>query len=356
MPEKPKNKTGRTAQSIVICITDKVREIVYTKHTWRTLMEKVWVIKDPDQYLYPRHVKRITKGLPFADEKNPARAYTLSLFFWGGGQNYNNQRGKGLLFQVLMIIFLTGTILSFFYRNDMLPLLQTLGISNAEAFISGELLFFCILIFWTHNAGDAYHTAAKARRVPFAGVQSRVWPLLCSLLVPGWGQFLNGQPVKGSIFAGFSVLGIFSLVSIPSVLMAWPYLEVSKTRFVLETIFTVTVLYAPLIPFIWLLGGYDALIVSLDDIKKEPLIDRIRSANNRLRTQGWVRGIVPQFRLTIALGLLLIALSIAIYRYFPSDYYGEQLVHAQTWLRGQGMTMVPELVSRLLSVMARVGK
>ncbi len=319
-------------------------------------MQKIWVIRDPDQYLYSRHVKRITKGLPFADEKNPARAYTLSLFFWGGGQNYNNQRLKGLLFQVLMIIFLTGTILSFVYRSDMLPLLQTLGISNAEALISGELLFFCILIFWTHNAGDAYHMAAKARRVPFAGVQSRVWPLVCSLLVPGWGQFLNGQPVKGSIFAGFSVLGIFSLVSIPSVVMAWPYLEVSKTRFVIETIFTVTVLYAPLIPFIWLFGSYDALIVSLDDIKKEPLVDRIRFLNNRRRTQGWVKGVIPQFKLTISLGLLLIALWITIHRYFPSGYYGEQLMRAQTWLRAQGMTLVPELINRLLSVMAQAGK
>ncbi len=319
-------------------------------------MEKVWVIKDPDQYLYPRHVKRITKGLPFADEKNPARAYTLSLFFWGGGQNYNDQWGKGLLFQVLMIIFLTGTVLTFVYRNDMLRLLQTLQISNAEAFIAAELLLFCILIFWTHNAGDAYHTAAKARKVPFAGVQSRVWPLFCSLLIPGWGQFLNGQPVKGSIFAGFSVLGIFSLLSIPSVLTVWPYLEVSKARFALETIFTVTVLYAPLIPFIWIFGGYDALMVSLDDIKKDPFVDRIRSLNNRRRTQGWIKGVIPQFKLTIALGLLLIALSIAVYRYFPASYYSEQLMHAQTWLRGQGMTLVPELINRLLSVMAQAGK
>ena len=63
-------------------------------------LEKVWVIEDPDEQLQRRKARRLTKIL--ADEKNPAKAYTLSLLFWGVGQNYNDQRGKGLLFQLAL--------------------------------------------------------------------------------------------------------------------------------------------------------------------------------------------------------------------------------------------------------------
>ncbi len=316
------------------------------------IMEKVWEIKDPDQYLHPQKKKRITRELP--PSKNPARAYTLSLFFWGGGQSYNEQRGKGLLFQLSLIIFCLGIALSLIYWKPLLEFLHSHGLSNADTFLGTEVLFFFILIFWMYNAGDAYHMAAKTGRKPFRGVHSRVYPFLCSLLIPGWGQFLNGQPIKGSIFSGFSILGLFSLVSIPSVFVAWPFLEISETRFVVEEILLLTVLFAPLIPFIWLFGSYDALKVSLDDLKKEPFFERIKSANNRRRTQGWVRGVFPQIKSTVVLGLVLIFLLIAAYHYVPAllNYYQDQLSDIQAGMQKQGMTILPELINKLLSLMA----
>lgn len=317
-------------------------------------MEKVWVVEDPDEELQRRKARRLTKVL--ADEKNPAKAYTLSILFWGVGQNYNDQRGKGLLFQLFMLAFCTGAVLSLFFRDSLLQFLHSHEISAARVFMLVELLLFCALIFWTYNAGDAYHSAKKLRTRPFSGIQSRVYPFLCSLLVPGWGQFLNGQPIKGSIYAGFSVLSLFSIISIPAILMAWPYLEASETRFIVEEIFTLAVLFTPLIPFIWIFGSYDALKVSFDDLKKEPFFDRIKYANNRRRTQGWVRGVFPQIKSTIILGLFLIVLVVVIYYTFPEDFYRDQLTDTQAWLHKQGMTIVPELIGRVLSVTVRAGK
>jgi amino acid transporter len=158
------------------------------------------------------------------------------------------------------------------------------------------------------------------------------------------------------MYSGFSVLGLFSIVSIPAILLVWPSLEASETRSIVEEIFTLAVLFAPLIPFIWIFGSYDALKVSLDDLKKEPFFDRIKYANNRRRTQGWVRGVYPHIKSTIILGLFLIVLVVVIYHTFPENYYRYQLTYAQAWLHKQGMTMVPELISRVLSVMARAGK
>jgi TM2 domain-containing membrane protein YozV len=319
-------------------------------------MEKVWVIEDPDEYLHPRKTKRLTTEIPAPIEKNPATAYSLSILIWGGGQLYNDQRRKGLIFLFLMLICFTGAILSLFYRNYLLQFLFDHQISHAHVFLIAELLFFCALIFWQYNAGDAYHTAAKARREPFRGVQSRAYPFLCSLVIPGWGQFLNGQPVKGSIFAGFSMLGIFSLVSAPSILLTWSALETSEVRLVVEGIFFFIILFAPFIPFIWIFSSFDALKVSIDDLKKESPFDRIKCANNRRRTQGWVRGVFPQIKSTILFILFFLFLLIFMYyHYSPKNYYIEQLEHAQAWLQKHGMSIIPDIIGKLRSLIARAG-
>jgi TM2 domain-containing membrane protein YozV len=319
-------------------------------------MEKVWVIEDPDEQLQGYKTRRLTKETLPSDGKNPAAAYSLSIIFWGGGQIYNDQRSKGLLFLFTMIILFTGTVLFFMYEEYLLQVLLSHKISIADFFLVAELLFFCALIFWTYNAGDAYHKAVKARTMPFAGIQNRAYPFLCSLLVPGWGQFLNGQPIKGSMYAGFSVMGIFSLVSIPSVLRVWPFLEAVKSRFLIEEIFVLTVLFAPFIPLIWLFGSFDALKVSLDDIKKESFFDRIRYANNRRRTQGWVRGVYPHIKTTVFLALFLTFLVIVIDSSSLRNYYCDQLMYAQARLQERGMTIVPEIINRVLSLMVLAGK
>lgn len=315
-------------------------------------MGKTWVIDDPYEQLQRQKAKRITKVSP---EKDPAAAYSLSIFFWGAGQIYNDQFGKGLVFLITMLLSCASAVLSLVYGRPLLQFLRSREISAADIFLAAELLFLCALVFWTYNAGDAYHKAAKTRKIPFEGVRSCAYPVFCSLLIPGWGQFLNGQPLKGGVYSAFWVFSVFSLVSIPSVILAWPFLEASEARVIVEKIFASSVLFAPLIPFIWLFGGYDALKVSLDDIKKEPLIDRIKSANNRRRTLGWRRGVFPHFKTTIVLGLFLIALLIVIYRYFPGSYYHDLLADAQARLHERGMTIVPELIGRVLSITGRTG-
>jgi TM2 domain-containing membrane protein YozV len=314
-------------------------------------MEKVWVIEDPDEYLRPQNTKRLTTESPAPIEKSPAVAYSLSIFFWGGGQIYNDQRVKGLLFLSLMLILCTGAVLSFVFWQYLLKFVLDHRISRVSLFLLLEFLLFCALMFWHYNAGDAYHRAVKTRREPFMGIQSHVYPFICSLVIPGWGQFLNGQPIKGSVFSGFSLISLFSLISAPCIILAWPSLEASETRFIIEGIFTFIVLFAPLIPFLWIFSSFDALKVSIDDLKKEPLFDRIKYANNRRRTQGLVRGVFPHIKSTILAVLFFAFFSIIMYYfYFPTHYYEEQLASAQTWLQNRGMTIVPDLIGRLRSL------
>ena len=237
-------------------------------------MEKIWVVEDPDEYLSSQKTARIAHELPLPAEKNPAAAYSLSLFFWGAGQIYNGQKEKGLWFLFAMLLSYTGAVLSLVYGKPLLHVLRSYGVSSLVIFMAAEVLLFCALVFWNYNADDAYQTAVRARKTPFTEVSSRVYPFLCSLLIPGWGQHLNGQPVKGSIFTCCSIFSLFSVISIPVTLLAWPSLEASAARTTIEGIFTLMVLFAPLIPLLWLFGSFDALKVSIDDIKKEPFFDR----------------------------------------------------------------------------------
>ncbi len=320
-------------------------------------MEKAWVIKDADSHLYRLGVRRATEGMPFADEKNPARAYTLSLFFWGAGQSYSGQRMRGVLFQTCMVVFLIGTALCLLYGKHLLALLQEFDVSHAAAVLGVELLLLSALIFWAYNAIDAYHEAESARRVPFHGVRSRVLPMLSSLLLPGWGQFMNGQPLKGMLLACFGVLNIFSLITIPAVLLCWPALEQSRMRSLLEIVFAVTACYTPLTPLVCLFSGYDALKVSLDDTKKETLLDRMMLTVTRFRALGWMRIIIPRVGSTVALGLILGLIVFGVNRhYHPADFLYGRLAGAEEWLHQRGMTVVPDLIDRLLAKTLVAGK
>ncbi len=308
-------------------------------------MEKVWEIKDPESYLKPRKTKRRRQARV---EKNPARAYTLSLLWWGSGQSYNEEHGKALVLQVLLIALIVGAVVAVIYSDHLLPFLQTHNIAPSQSFLFAEILFFVLLVLWVANAGDAYRTAARSRSTRFPGTKSRVFPCLCSLLFPGWGQFLNGQPLKGAVFSALTVFALFAAVSIPATLLLWPALEASNVRTLVESIFTVAAFYAPLIPLLWLFSAYDALKVSVDELKKEPLWERIKAANNRRRTQGWVQGVFPQIRSTLLLVLCLAVLLLIISHILPARFYADLLTAVSSSLRRQGMTVLPEIIDRIV--------
>jgi len=315
-------------------------------------MEKVWEIKDPDAHQKTRKVKR-QRAADSRTGRSPARAYTLSLLWWGAGQSYNKEHGKALTFQVLLIALFVGIIVALIQRDHLHLFLQARQITPSQFFLFVEILFFSVLVFWISVAGDAYRTAARSRSTRFSGIESRVWPCLCSLLFPGWGQFLNGQPFKGAFFSAVALFALFAAVSIPATLLFWPALDASEARIIVEAIFAVTVLYAPVIPIIGLFSAYDALKVSMDELKKEPLRERIKAANNRRRTQGWVRGVFPQIRSTLLL-VLFLTLLLIIFRTLPAGFYVDLLSAVSTSLRQQGMIILPEIIDRMVLFIAHL--
>ena len=315
-------------------------------------MEKVWVIEDPDEYLNPRRTQRITKEVSPPVEKDPALAYTLSLLFCGSGQLYNGQRAKGLNYIGLVLYANAFALLLCMFQQEIPSYLRFFNISPAQAALAAAFLLLFSLIFWFSNASDAYHAAMKARRTPFPGVTSRAWPVFCSLLVPGWGQFLHGQPIKGGLFAIWTAFGIFSFIAVPGIMHAWPSLENSDSRVIVEGVLLLSLLLLPVAPVLWILGAFDAWKVGQDDIKKEPLLERLKAANNRRRAYGWVRGVFPQIKRTLLLALFLVILILITVRfYFPWNFYREYLMKALSWSSKQGMMLIPELIRGIITVL-----
>ncbi|MHB8846636.1 MAG: hypothetical protein ACYC7L_18025 [Nitrospirota bacterium] len=309
--------------------------------------QKVWEIKDPGTYL--RKEKTSTREL--RQEKDPAQAYSKSIVAWGLGQLYNDQVVKGAVFLVAMVLAVFGIVLGVIYRGEIYQFMLDRGMSRSSAFLALEVALFTALLFWVSNAVDAYRGAARTRKTRFRGVTSRVTPFLGSLAVPGWGQFLNGQPLKGSIFSVLAVIAGFSVLSVVLTNLAWPLLDGGDARFTVEEISTVCLFITPLAPLLWAFGAYDALKVSREELLKEPLWERIKAAYYRGRTQGFVRGIFPQIRRTAVL-VLLLAIFVIVVRYWsPAEFYIGELKSMQKLLDDRGMSIVPELIGRLLEAM-----
>lgn len=313
-------------------------------------MEKVWEIKNPEEYLKGGGKK--PRQRPPREERDPAAAYSRSRLVWGLGQLYNDQLVKGAASLVMMLLFCGAVAVVAIYSRSLPALLLSRNISRSTAFLCAEALLFAALLFWASNASGAYHRAARSRMKRFTGVQSRITPFLGSLAVPGWGQYLNGQPVKGGLFSACAVIGGFAVLAVVLTYLAWPALEASNSRFIVEGIFAVCLLLVPPVPLLWTISAYDALKVSRDDLLKEPFGERIKAAYYRGRTQGWVRGVFPQIKGTFLLVLFLCFLTLVDHYLIPSGFYTTLLASARARLQERGMTITPELIGKSLEFIA----
>jgi TM2 domain-containing membrane protein YozV len=142
---------------------------------------------------------------------NPAAAGTLSLLVWGLGQFYNGDSKLGALFllgeiQVIAFHYLMiktwGQFLAFAHRVSF--------VNEWELMLYVSSVDFCLIFFMIYNVAQAYH-AAEARSGRFEGLHRPLVAGMASLIVPGWGQMLNGQPGKAKLFLFAFLLQLYML-------------------------------------------------------------------------------------------------------------------------------------------------
>jgi hypothetical protein len=321
------------------------------------MSKKVWVIEDPHEepvFKTPKP-ERIISAAQYTNIKqvNPALAYSFSLLIWGSGQFYNRQWKLGILFMLLMINFYLIMSIVIMYWEPIKTSCGPLCDNNSGILITSISFYLSGLIIWHFNALQAYFKTYKINAKSFKGISIRLLPVICSLLMPGWGQFLNGQTKKGLLFQTFALAGLAAFPTIFIIFLFWPILEASRARIILEWIFTISIFLAPLILMMWLFSIFDAAKVNINDIKKEHLSKRIKYAINKFRHRiqlyGWKNAMIFYIKRTVLISLFLILFVIS-YHFFPTNYYIHKLQNMGNHMSQKEMTVIPNLIKRLKNI------
>ncbi len=307
--------------------------------------ETIWLLNDPNESSASRQHSP-QPVIHHGPGNNPAVAFSLSLWVWGGGQFYNRQWQLGLLYFLFMINFYLFPSVMIHYWTPIETDLATLDVTASE--ILAVLGIFCItgLMMWVINAVQAYYGAALEEAVPFEGVRNLLLPAVCSLLIPGWGQFLNGQTKKGVCFLMMAMAGLFAVAVTLAVPFLWPTLNTEMDRRFAEGALFVAWLLIPPSLLVWGGSVYDAVKVCVDPLKKQPIRERVEAAVNRMRMNGW-RGVLSRLELTLMFSLYLV-FSLALSRsYFPQDYYVALLHDLRMQTAQQQMVIIPRRLDQL---------
>jgi TM2 domain-containing membrane protein YozV len=309
------------------------------------LEDKVWYVDDPDD---PPPVRKKSAAPKPAPQKNPAAAFSWSLVIWGAGQLYNRQGAIGFLLLLLMVNCLLTPALLWVYWDALQVLHIPISLTASQCMLMSGSMYLAGLIVWFVGAVQAYHRTDTARTTPFHGIANRFFPAICSLLIPGWGQFLNGQAKKGTLFLVIALIAFFAVPVLLMILWGWPMLHTAADRLFWEAVLIAVAALAPLALLIWPVAGFDAFVVSRDDTKKAPVLKRLEYANNRRRMYGLGRGVFPYFEQTLMLGLLLVFFATVTYYYVPRGYYIARLQTLRDASSEQHMVLIPRLLDHVV--------
>jgi len=313
------------------------------------MYEKVWVINENyKQSATGISADNISSLHRDVKRKNPVLAYSLSLLIWGCGHLYLRKWKLGILLFLCMIMFYLTMIMTVINWTAIVSILESINISRAETILVFGFFYLSGLVIWYFNSCLSYFNTTKQNNTSFKGVKNILLPAVCSLLMPGWGQFLNGQPKKGLCLQLFSLAGFFALPAILMTFLFWPVMEESKARLMLEWIFTISLTFAPILVTVWVFGVYDAARVSMNNIKKEPFWKRIKYQINRYRhiaqVYGWKNAIfLIIWRFVIV--ILLLAFMAFSYHHIPKRFYVQQLTDLSGKMSQEGMTVLPTFIN-----------
>jgi TM2 domain-containing membrane protein YozV len=305
----------------------------------------VWLLNEPSETSVPR-APVSQSAMRDESGKNPAVAFSLSLWVWGGGQFYNRQWQLGLFYLLAMVNFYLFPAVIMHDWTAIETGLATLDVTASE--IMAILGIFCLtgLMVWVINAVQAYYGVAREEAVPFEGVRNPLLPAVCSLLIPGWGQFLNGQMKKGVCFLITAMAGFFAVAVALAIPFLWPTLNTEMDRRFAEGVLVDAWLLVPPILLIWGGSVYDAAMVCVDPLKKQPILERITAALHRMRMNEW-RDILSRLELTLMFSLYLVFCLAVSHYYFPRDYYVAQLNNLRARTARQQMVIIPQRIDQL---------
>lgn len=190
-----------------------------------------------------------------------AVAASLSLWMWGGGQLLNGDHDLACLLILWQVQIAALHYLVYMTWGGLRRLANLFFISEWELLLACAALDFWFIFLWLFNVSQAYRSAER-KRGHFAGL--RHWWLsgAASLLVPGWGQLLNGQRWKGLAFlfaflTQFWMLGFYLLTPLYRVVS-----DLDPNQTLLRAVIQGGQIALLVTALLWLLSIYDAILVA----------------------------------------------------------------------------------------------
>lgn len=278
-------------------------------------------------------------------QRDPARAASLSLFLWGGGQLYNGQRAIADWLLLLQVLFFGAVAVGGIFWSRLARWLD--WYFRFDTTVPGllTLLFLWGAAGWVGGAFQAYRKADSRGPVPFTGKERDAIAALCSLAIPGWGQYLNGQPRKGAAFQALALLEGLAWLTLLAVYAGFESLRRPENRAVLEGGLLAAAAALPLLAFTHVVSAYDAFKVARYPGLRRNLFTRMQFAWTRYRI-GAPRQLPStkrRIRALVLILLLVLADLVAIF-YSPRSFYADQAAWVAHHLRGKGMVRVPALL------------
>ncbi len=242
--DKPKDKSNGKKRSSPFSFSKKKKNSVETVGNEETLSDT------------PSPRRAVSGSGP-----HPAAAGSLSLFVWGLGQFYNRDFRLATLFLLCELQVIAFHYLLYMTWGRLRDFASLFFLDEWELLLYASSIDFCIIFFLLYNVAHAYRRA-EAYGSGFTGLHMPVVSGAASILVPGWGQLLNGQLGKASLFLFAFLLQAYCLIlyfhsPLYRVLAAMDpqQLLMARTTWIGMGVLFVTALS-------WLISIYDAVLVA----------------------------------------------------------------------------------------------
>jgi len=142
---------------------------------------------------------------------SPATASSLSLFVWGMGQLYNGDGKLATLFALSQLFVLAFHYMLYMTWERIRSFAHLWFISEWELMLYASSIDFCVVLLMLYNVAHAYRTAEE-QGGRYRGIRRPFLSGLASLVIPGWGQILNGQLGKGVFFLFSFLVAVYLVV------------------------------------------------------------------------------------------------------------------------------------------------
>lgn len=321
--------------------------------------QKVWVVNDATWQLPMVRKPKVAAAASVTDDpepsaedlagqadgrQNPLWSFSLALLVPGSGHLYLGYLRQGFWFTGAALVVTAAVLTLVLIRETVYRTLAAYPEQTAMFLISFLCLSLVGLGLWLASVVDVYRRTMLSRREVWPGLENPVIPLVCSLVLPGWGQVLNGQFKKGLLFLCLGCLGGFALEILAVGCYFWPLIQPGPLRVLVDWLLIVSFLAAPLMFSCWLAAGYDAYL-SGQRLARQRFSRAVPS--KRISGPGFARMLVPR---TSAVLCLLLAISVGM-QLLPKGYYASRLERVQAGLQEGNFQQSSAMLAKVVELM-----